>query len=143
LTTGQRHEPGIGLIGQAKLSEQRFRIEMTMIERGPEVDGLPDFDAFLKLGRLQLNTNAILQRVDVAEGIETDHGNGTGVRLPQPFDTLHGRRLPGAIWSDESEDLAGVDVERHVVDGNDRSVGFADARDVDDWLGHSSQHRLS
>ena len=56
----------------------------------------------------------------------------SGVR--RPFDALHRGGLAGAVGPDQTEDLAVVDLERHVVDGHRPAVGLADAGDLNDWM---------
>ena len=67
------------------------------IERHPQIDGFPHLDALLELRLLQLHADALLQRIHVAKRIETENGDGAAIRLAQPFDTLHRRRLAGAV----------------------------------------------
>ena len=40
--------------------------------------------------------------------------------------------LPGAVGTDEAEDLSLADLERHVVDGDGRAIFLPDPRDLDD-----------
>jgi hypothetical protein len=44
-----------------------------MIERGPEVYGLPNFDALLQLGLLELNSDASLQLVNLTKRIKAEN----------------------------------------------------------------------
>ena len=41
------------------------------------------------------------------------------VGVAQPLDALDGGRLPGAVGPEDAEDLASLDLERHVVDRHD------------------------
>ena len=43
----------------------------------------------------------------------------------EPTDRVHQRRLAGAVGADEPDDLAGADLERHVVDGADATEADA------------------
>ena len=81
---------------------------------------------------LELHADALLQRVDVAHRVQAEHRDRAAVGSPQPLDALHRRGLAGAVGADQPEDLAVVDVERHLVDGDRRAVGLADAGNVDD-----------
>ena len=52
----------------------------------------------------------------VADRIQAEHRDLPAIRRPQPLDALHRRGLAGAVGADQPEDLAWLDVERHVVD---------------------------
>ncbi len=140
LAARERHEPGVPLVGQTELLQQPIGVDgLLAVERRPEIDGLPYLDPLLQLCLLQLHANPLLQRVDVADRIHAEHRDRPSIRRAQPFDALHRRRLAGAVRPDQAEDLAVVNVERDLVDGDGRAVGLADARDVDD----RGSHRLS
>ena len=49
---------------------------------------------------------------------------------------LHQRRLAGAVLADQREDLAGVQVEVHVLERLDAGEALADALDVEEELSH-------
>src|SRR5262249_43224133 len=130
-----RHEPGVALVGEAELIEQPLAVGRRLsIQRRPEIDRLPDLDPLLQLRLLQLDADALLQFVDVAERIETEHRDGAAIRHPQPFDALERGRLAGAVRSDQAEDLAVVHLERHLVHGDGGAVGLAASRDADDYF---------
>ena len=65
-----------------------------------------------------------------ADGIETVDAHGAARRLEQRRQHLDRRRLAGAVRAEEREDLAGLDLERHVVDGADGFVGLRVAEDL-------------
>src|SRR4029079_5863646 len=71
LAARQRHEPGVALVDESQLFEQPIAVARRLaVERGPEVHRFGDLDALLQLRLLELYADAMLQRVDVAEGIE-------------------------------------------------------------------------
>src|ERR1700733_89028 len=112
LASGEIHEPGVSLIREAKLLEQAFTVRrLLLVKRGPQVYRFPNFDSLLQLGLLQLNPDAILQLVDVAEGIETQHGDGAAVGRAQAFDALHRGGFTGAVGADQAKDLTVVHLE--------------------------------
>ena len=90
------------------------------------MDGFPHLDALLQLRLLQLDADALLQLVDVANGIEPSTVIVPAVGPPQSLDAFHRRRLAGAVRSDQPEDLAVVDLERHFIDRDGAAVGLAD-----------------
>ena len=58
-------------------------------------------------------------------------------RDAEPRDGLDGGRLPGAVGAEDPEDLALLDGERHVVDGEDWRRRTCGGGDVDGWHGSS------
>ena len=45
----------------------------------------------------------------------------------------HGRRLAGAVWSEEPEDLSALDAEGQVVDRSDAAVAFGEVLNLNQW----------
>ena len=97
---------------------------------------VPHLDALLQVRLLQLHANRLLQRVDVADGIEPQYGHRSTIGPPQALDALHRRGLASPVGPDEAEDLAVVHVERHVVDGDEAAVRLANAVHMDDGTAH-------
>ena len=62
-----------------------------------------------------------------------------GGGLQQADDHLDGRGLPGAVGAQEAKDLAAVDFEADIVDGQFVAVFFDQVAGLDhrDWTGHS------
>ena len=135
LTAGQRHEPGVPLVGQPEAIEERLAVDGVGIERRPEVDRLPHLDALLELRLLELDPDPLLQLTGVPDRIERQHRDGAAVGRAEALDALHRGRLAGAVGADEPEDLALENLEAHVVDGDRLAVGLADAVDLDDGSG--------
>src|ERR1035437_8983998 len=97
----QGHEPGIPLVDKAKLFEQPFALDRIPLVKGcPEVYRLPHFDALLQLCLLQLNSNSLLQLVNVVEGIKTQYRDGAPVGRSQTLDALHRRGLSRTVGPD-------------------------------------------
>src|SRR6185369_17886449 len=99
------------------------------------VNRLLDLDAFLELRFLKLNADALLKHLDVLERIEPKNRDAAAVRNAESFDAFHSRRLTGAVWPDQSKDLAVIHVERDILDGDELLVGFPEIRDLDDRSG--------
>ena len=55
------------LIKQAVAVADRF-----LVERRPQVNGLPHLDALLQVRLLQLHADAFLQLIDIAKGIQAE-----------------------------------------------------------------------
>src|SRR5262249_15408212 len=94
--------------------------------------------------RLKLDADALLERIYVSHRIEAEHRNGAAIRLAQAFDALHRGGLAGAVRSDQSEDLAGLDIEGDVLDRNGSSVRLSYSADAHERLGlHEVSNILS
>src|ERR1700723_897014 len=134
LASREDHEPGAPLIGKAELLEQAFTIDCLLpVKRCPKVDRLPDFDSFLQLCLLELHPDAFLQFVDLAKRIEAENCNGAAIGLAQSFDALHCGGLSRSVGADQTKDLPFVDFKRCILNGYGRTVGLADAGDLNDW----------
>ena len=59
------------------------------------------------------------------------NGRPTAVRADEPEDRAERRRLPCAVRSKETRDLAGVNREGQVVDGERRSESLREPLDLD------------
>src|SRR5207249_2992622 len=88
-------------------------------EVGPELRLLEHDADPLAVGRLR------------ACGIEAEHVDTAAVALAVALEDLDGRRLAGAIWSEQAEDLAFVDVEADAAHGFVGPVGLAQVVDED------------
>src|SRR5690606_454599 len=73
LSTRQRHEPCISLVGEAQLLEQPRAVDGAWVECRPQRHGFAYLDALLQLRLLQLHADAVLQCVRIADGIEAEH----------------------------------------------------------------------
>ena len=131
LSPGQRHEPRVALVGESELIEQPVSVERRVVEGGPQVHRLPDLDPFLELRLLELHADAGLEGAGVPDGVEPEDLDASPVGPPQALDALHGRGLPGPVRSDQTEDLAGLHLERDIVHGHRLAVGLPDAGDAD------------
>src|SRR5207247_3714545 len=91
-----------------------------------------DTDALLQLRLLELDADALLQRVRVTGGIEAEHRGAPRVGLANALDAFHGRGLAGAVGPDESKDLALEHLEGDVVDRHSGAVQLAQVGHLDD-----------
>ncbi len=83
-----------------------------------------------ELGLLQLDPEPLPQSRSVRSPPESEHLDIAGVRGRQPLADLNRRRLTGAVRAEQAEALAGLDLERDTVDGNDVLVRFPEPADV-------------
>ena len=112
--------------------DQAGAVHRFSVERRPEGDRFRHLHPFLELRRLQLHADPVLERVAVAERIESQDRNGAAIGTTKALDAFHRCRFPRAVGTDESEDFTGGDIEGHVVHRNRGRVGFSDGRDVND-----------
>src|SRR5206468_5659143 len=107
-------------------------VDRARVERRPEIDRLPDADALLQLRLLELDADALLQKVGVTGRIEAEHRGAPRVGLANAFDALHGRGLASAVGPDEPEDLALEHLEGDVIDRHGGAVPLAQVGHFDD-----------
>ena len=69
---------------EAELFEQPVAVDGPRIERRPEIDRFPDLDPLLQLRFLELDTDAVLQRVDVARTDRDRARNGASIGRRSP-----------------------------------------------------------
>ena len=122
LPAREAHERGIALFRESELLEQGATVDRARVERRPEIDRFPDADTLLQLRLLELDADALLQRLGVAGGIEAQHRGAPRVGLANALDAFHGRGLAGAVGPDEPEDLALEHLEGDVVDRHGGAV---------------------
>jgi hypothetical protein len=85
-----------------------------------EVDHLADAER-LRQRRLLGSAAEPLSRPGVAR-VAAEELDPPGARSPQPLQQRDERGLPSAVGAEESEDAAGLNVERYVVDRDDVAV---------------------
>src|SRR6202022_1764416 len=128
LASGEIHEPGVAFFGEAELRKQARGIGgFFLVERSPQVNGLPYFNSLLQLGLLELDTDAVLQLIDLAKRIKAQDGDGAAVWLTQALDAFHGGGFSGAVGADQPKDFTVVDFKGNLVDSHSFAVGFADS----------------
>ena len=69
--------------------------------------------------------------VALADDVEPGHAGGAGGGPGERAEHVDRGALAGAVGSQEAEDLAASDGERHVADGLDRAVGLDEVLDLD------------
>ena len=92
----------------------------------------------LAAGEVAVEADAVRQVADPpldlerATGrIQPDHARLAVGRLGQPEQHQDGRRLAGAVLPEQPEDLAGLDLEVEMVDGDQVAVGLGEAAGPD------------
>ena len=78
----------------------------------------------------------------VARPLHAEDLDGAGVGREEPFADFDGRGLSGAVGAEETEALAGADLEVERVDGDDVGVGLTETANRErEWRSGSSGHR--
>src|ERR1051325_8464550 len=77
-----------------------------------------------KVGRLQADADAVLQRALGYFGIEAQYFDVAPGARAQPFQNLHSRGLAGAVGAEQTEDLALTDLEVDAAHGFEIAIGF-------------------
>ena len=132
LAPRERHELGVPLAFETESSQERFGVDDLWVQRGPQINGLPDLDPLLELRLLMLDPDSILKRRGVSSRIEAQHRNRSAVRPPQAFHTLHRGGLPRAVRTDQAKDLTLVNLEGYIVHGDGGPVALSQMGDRND-----------
>src|SRR5690606_18305002 len=78
-----------------------------------------------QIGREEAKVSADLD--GVLAGVEAQHAAGSRGGTDEVKDRPDRRRFPCAVWPEESDDLAGLDGERDVVNGGERAEDLGEA----------------
>jgi hypothetical protein len=89
----------------------------------------------LKGSGLQHHAEALLHVAGPSSRVETRHRNLAIVRHTQSDDAFEQRRLAGAVWSQETEDLTFADLQRGAAHRLYVTVRFFQAANADDVCG--------
>ena len=92
---------------------------------------LDDLDLVRQISGLQADADPVLQLFLLFVGIEVEHPDVPGTALPDALQNLDGRRLPGAVRPQQSENLARVDLEIDALDGLEITIALAKSFDGD------------
>ena len=125
------------LIGEPEVGQQLLPVAGICVERGVEVDRLPDLDLVGQLALLELDADDATELVAVAARVEPEHADRARVGRPQPADGLDRGGLAGAVGAEDGEDLALLDREGHAVDRRAVAVALDEVGDFDDVHGPS------
>jgi len=101
---------------------------LSPIQARVEAHQLPNRQFLLKNGRLELHPYMCARVTRPSACIDASHLDGARCRLDQAFDRAERAGLPGAVRTEEAEDLSLVDGERNALDGDlwtisDRQIG--------------------
>ena len=89
-------------------------------ERAVEADDFTGGHMLIEVGAFG-QVGDLLLDVNIAGGLAEDT-DGAGAGEDQAKQGLDGGRLPGAVGAEEAEDLALIDIQADVVDGDDAAV---------------------
>ena len=86
-------------------------------------------DLQVVVGRREVD--ALQARLAVAMQILAEVADGAAGRQRDADEHLHRGRLAGAVWSEQSDDLALRHAEAHAIDGPKRAVQFGEVADLE------------
>ena len=117
LAAGQ--DPGLGVapLAQVERLDQLGGRAGVAVEAAEQVEDLGDRELRIEGSGLEAHPDPWLELVRAAGDIDPEHGDLAAVGRPKALEDLDRRGLAGAVGSEETEDLAGGDVE---VDAGDR-----------------------
>ena len=101
------------------------------VHAGEVRDRLADLDVPVQPGALQHDPDARAQRSRALAGIEAEHGDLAGAAVAVALEDLDGRRLAGAVGTEQPEDLAALHGEVDPADGLEVAVGLSQTVDLD------------
>ena len=106
-------------------------IDTARIEGGKQIERLVHFDFLRKIGCLQADADAVLERADLDARVIAEHLHVAGGAWAQAFQNLHCSGFPGPVGSQQAEDLTGVDLEIDTAHRFDCAVVLAQALNHD------------
>ena len=137
LAARQGADPRIGLLGRARPSRRRRRCDSPpSVARPVEPQRLAHGQLGLDRRGLEHDADAVTHLSTRRRRIEAEHRHVTGRRRAVPLEDLDRGRLAGTVVAQQAVHLALLHLERHAVDGCDRSVLLAKV--VDDDGGHDA-----
>src|SRR5438105_10138114 len=117
--------------GQVDLLQRGHRINTPAVERREHVEQLEQAKSVEECRRLQLDPDQAFYLVGVFANVDAGHQGPSIVGLAQPLEDLDRRRLAGAVWTEQAEDLPLFDAKRDAVDGDEAAVSLAESVDDD------------
>ncbi len=141
LPAGQFREGGVAFLLQPQLGEQFLPVGRFGVERGVQVERLPDLHPVRQVGLLQLHPGAFAQDVALALRVHAQDADRPLVRFAQAFQAFDGGGLAGPVRADHPEDLAFLYLERDIIHGDGCAVDFAQSFNLHDGV-HILPHFL-
>jgi hypothetical protein len=132
LAAGELGEPGVTLVGQPQVLQQRPPVGRVLVEGAVEVERLPDLHLLGKLAFLELCPDALPELVAVASRVEPEHRHPAGVGDAEALDRLDGGGLARPVGAEDAEDLAPLDGKRDVMHRDAVAVSLVEVLDLDD-----------
>ena len=106
-------------------------------QAGEEAEIVPDRQREVDAGVLGCQSDERAGAMRVPQGVDPGDPHGAGVRAPEPGHDRHEGGLPGAVRTQQAEDVARLHGEVDAVEGDRGAIGLAQALDVE--RGHRSR----
>ena len=132
LTAGEIAEGSRFLARQAHAVQQLSAIGVPHREAGKEVHRLAGAQPGGQRRRLQLHANLAGERLAVSARIHAQHRDTAAIGIAQAFEAFNRGCFAGAVRPHHAEDLAFLDVEGDMGNGDKVAIGFAQVVHRDD-----------
>src|SRR5882762_5439274 len=129
LSAGQSAVECVAFLRELQALQELGRIHVACVKRREGLQCLSNPDFLRKIRGLQTNANAVFELVTLSIGIVTENLDapcGTGT---QPFENLDGRGLPCTVWSQQTENFSGLNLEVDALHSFVIAVGLLQALD--------------
>src|SRR5438067_1860563 len=124
-------------MGKAQALEHECRVFGVVVVRREEFEHFEWADARIHASRLEHHADATHELAVIGNRIEAEDAHAAGSRPSVALQCLDGRGLACTVRSEQRQHLAGLDGERHAVDGAQRAVRNYQLVDFD----HSQERR--
>jgi len=131
LPARERLVPHVRVVGHPHVPQDGLGVARRVVEPAVVADQFGRREPLRRVERLREQPDPL--RVDLARR-DTEHPQ-VALGLGRPRQRADQRRLPRAVWADESEHLAGLDPDVDAVERDDVAVRLADAFADDDRVG--------
>ena len=115
LTTGEGLDPCVGLLLEADHGDHLVDEETTRVHGTVDGQRLPDAELSLDRPLLEDYADPFPIRTPPGRRVEAEYRDLASVGGPMTLEDLDGRRLPGAVGTEQGENLAGFDSQVHAV----------------------------
>src|SRR5664280_1746835 len=145
LPAGEVHRPCLGAFPEVDRVDQLPGRHVMVKEAAEEVQELGHGESRVERHALELDPDALLDRLGMPADVQAEDLDRPGIRRAQALEDLDRGGLAGPVRTEHAEDLALADLEGDAVDGLDVPVVLLEVGDADDWralVRHSIPLRL-
>ncbi len=140
LAAGEIFDIAAGFAAQVDVVEELFGIDPLAVRRGEHLDELGELGFVLKAGRLRLHADHAADFVGMCGHVNAINRGRAAVDGAQGFDHLQRRRFARAVWPENTEDFALLDLKAHAVHRRLIAVAFLEIFDLEDHIRHLNHY---